>query len=199
VVGVQQGTANTPQVPKRPQRLASRLRARKTTANRDLVMHDQEDAPVEQETSNAQNTSPSHVIERFLAERSSPEGLEILVQWEGYSKRDSTWELETSLAESAPETVRSWRARSGNELGEEEVPLYEVEKILMRGIHEGEDIYVVKWKGYPLPQDMTIEPCERLKVDVPLIVNEFEQKRFEPKSSEQKRENWWSRLTALIF
>jgi hypothetical protein len=36
---------------------------------------------------------------------------------------------------------------------------------------------LVKWKGFKKVKDRTWEPCERLRVDVPLIVEAFEEKR----------------------
>ncbi|KAH8768656.1 hypothetical protein F5882DRAFT_466077 [Hyaloscypha sp. PMI_1271] len=40
----------------------------------------------------AESAPENYVIEKFLADRLTSEGLEILVKWERYDKQDSTWE-----------------------------------------------------------------------------------------------------------
>jgi hypothetical protein len=73
--------------------------------------------------------------------------------------------------------VRTWK--SSRESIEEKIPIYEVETILERSVHGGEDCYLVQWKGYPLAKDRTFEPCERLRIDVPVMVDAFERTRRE--------------------
>jgi hypothetical protein len=83
------------------------------------------------------------------------------------------------MMESAPDMVAAWVAKSGVEV-EEETPItvdYIVEKILGWRKFKGVLHYLVKWKGFKKVKDRTWEPCERLRVDVPLIVEAFEEKR----------------------
>ncbi len=117
---------------------------------------------------------------QFMAERKTPEGLQFLVQWDDYpQEKDWTWETEAAMMESTPHMVAAWAAKSGVEI-EEENPItvdYIVEKILGRRKFKGVLHYLVKWKGFEKVKDRTWEPCERLRVDVPLIVEAFEEKR----------------------
>ena len=117
---------------------------------------------------------------QFMAERKTSEGQHFLVQWEDYpQEKDWTWETEAAMMESAPDMVAAWVAKSGVEV-EEETPItvdYIVEKILGRRKFKGVLHYLVKWKGFKKVKDRTWEPCERLRVDVPLIVEAFEEKR----------------------
>jgi hypothetical protein len=117
---------------------------------------------------------------QFMAQRKTSEGLQFLVQWEDYpQEKDWTWETEAAMIESTPDMVAAWVAKSEAEI-EEENPItvdYIVEKILGRRKFKGVLHYLVKWKGFEKVKDRTWEPCERLRVDVPLIVEEFEEKR----------------------
>ncbi|PMD24277.1 hypothetical protein NA56DRAFT_746430 [Hyaloscypha hepaticicola] len=117
---------------------------------------------------------------QFMAERKTPEGLQFLVQWEDYpQEKDWTWETEAAMTESAPDMVAAWAVKSGVEI-EEEKPItvdYIVEKIMGRRKFKGVLHYLVKWKGFEKVKDRTWEPCGRLRVDVPLIVEAFEEKR----------------------
>ncbi len=117
---------------------------------------------------------------QLMAERKTPAGLKFLVQWEDYpQEKDWTWETETEMMESAPDMVAAWAAKSGVDI-EEENPItvdYIIEKILGRRKFKGVPHYLVKWKGFEKVKDRTWEPCERLRVDVPLIVEAFEEKR----------------------
>jgi hypothetical protein len=123
-----------------------------------------------------------YVVEKFLAERQTPQGLEILVQWEGYpNEEDFTWEQAKSLAESVPNMLEEWNEKEENlgAEGEEEndaCQIAEAEKILTRRKFNGVPHYLVKWVGYEKVEDRTWEPCERLRVDTPFIVEEYEQK-----------------------
>lgn len=117
---------------------------------------------------------------QFMAERKTAEGLQFLVQWQDYpEEKDWTWETEIAMIESAPDMVMAWLAKSEVEV-EEENPItvdYIVEKILGRRKFKGLPYYLVKWKGYEEVKDRTWEPCERLRIDVPLIVEAFELKK----------------------
>ena len=117
---------------------------------------------------------------QFMAERKTSEGLQFLVQWRDYpEEKDWTWEMETAMIESAPDMVTAWLAKSEREV-EDEDPItvdYIVEKILGRRKFKGVPHYLVKWKGFEEVKDRTWEPCERLSIDVPLIVEAFEEKK----------------------
>jgi hypothetical protein len=126
-------------------------------------------APNTSMTSTTEIPDAHYVIEKLLSERTMRNGkLKILVKWEGYGDEEATWELESELAESAPEMVKHWRAHKG--IGEQ---VFEVERILER---DG-DYYIVQWVGFPLAGDRTRERCSKLMVDVPLMVQEFERER----------------------
>jgi hypothetical protein len=117
---------------------------------------------------------------QFMAERETSEGLQFLVQWEDSpQEKDWTWETEAAMMESAPDMVAAWAAKSGAEIEDENTITvdYIVEKILGRRKFKGVLHYLVKWKGFEKVKDRTWEPCERLRVDVPLIVEAFEEKR----------------------
>jgi hypothetical protein len=126
-------------------------------------------APKTSTTSTTELPGSLYVIERLLSERTTLDGeVEILVKWEDYGDEEATWELESELAESAPEMVRLWRAQKGIE-----DQVFEVERILGK---DG-DCYIVQWVGFPLARDRTRERCSKLMVDVPLMVQDFERKR----------------------
>ncbi|RDL39335.1 uncharacterized protein BP5553_03675 [Venustampulla echinocandica] len=121
-----------------------------------------------------------YVLDKFMAERHTPQGLEILVQWKHYPlEKDWTWETSSSLAESVPEMLKQWYSRaalSDSAKEEEKVSVNVVEEILSRHTRKGVLYYLVKWEGYPNVKDRTWELAERLKADVPFLVDEFERK-----------------------
>jgi hypothetical protein len=116
---------------------------------------------------------------QFMAERRTSEGLQFLVQWRDYpEEKDWTWETEAAMIESALDMVTAWLAKSDVEVDEEN-PItvdYIVERILGRRKFKGVAHYLVKWKGFEEVKDRTWEPCERLSIDVPLLVEAFEEK-----------------------
>lgn len=71
------------------------------------------------------------------------------------------------------------RTREAEEEVEEEPanPDDIVEKILSKRKVKGVPHYLVKWVGYEQVKDRTWEPCERLAVDVPSIVDAYEGKK----------------------
>jgi len=128
-----------------------------------------------------------YVVEKFLAERQTPQGLEILVQWEEYpNEEDFTWEDAKPLAESVPDMLEEWNDRENAESKEAEddsCRIEEVEEILGRRKFKGVPHYLVKWVGYEDVKDRTWEPCERLRIDTPFIVEEYEEKQKRAKKT----------------
>ncbi|TVY27251.1 hypothetical protein LHYA1_G004244 [Lachnellula hyalina] len=128
----------------------------------------------------SKDTSPLYVSEKVIAERQTPEGLEILVQWERFpAEEDWTWERAKSLAESAPDSIDEWNRRADRTSIEKENEGHDaceiqVEKILGRRKVKGTPHYLAKWIGYDQVKDRTWEPCEKLRIDVPFIVEEYE-------------------------
>jgi Chromo (CHRromatin Organisation MOdifier) domain len=117
---------------------------------------------------------------QFMAEQKTHEGLQFLVQLQDYpEEKDWTWETQPAMIESAPDLVTAWTAKTGFEVEEKSSVTvnYIVERILGRRKFKGVPHYLVKWKGYETVKDRTWEPCERLRVDVPLIVEAFEEKK----------------------
>lgn len=118
---------------------------------------------------------------QFMADRKTCEGLQLLVQWADYpEEQDWTWEPESAMMDCAPDIVAAWKVQSEVALGKEDLVTvdYIVEKILGRRKFKGVPHYLVKWKGFEETKDRTWEPCERLRIDVPLIVEEFEEKKM---------------------
>jgi len=78
------------------------------------------------------------------------------------------------MIETAPDMAMVWLTK--NEAEEETLITvdYIVERILGREKFKGVPHYLVKWKGYEAVKDRTWESCERLRIDVPLIVKAFE-------------------------
>lgn len=73
----------------------------------------------------------------------------------------------------------AWRAKDEEAFGGE-TPItgdYIVERVLGKWKFKGVPHYLVKWKGYEEVKDRTWEPCERLMVDVPLLVEAFRNKK----------------------
>lgn len=99
-----------------------------------------------------------------------------LVQWKDQS--EESWVSEKSLLRSAPELVREWKSRQVEVHDKSKVapPVLEyiVERILGKKKIKGVSHYLVKWEGYPLEKDRTWEPCDRLRIDVPTLVDEYE-------------------------
>jgi hypothetical protein len=130
-------------------------------------------------------SSAYYVVEKFRSERETPQGLEILVEWENYPREtDWTWEPEVSLKESVPEMIEEWhRARVGSvDLGveidrKEDFEMHEVERIIHYRRIKKIPHYLVSWKGYPERKDQTWERCDKLKIDVPTLVDEYECQR----------------------
>lgn len=111
----------------------------------------------------SRESSPLYIVERFVAERQTPEGLEILVQWEGYpNEEDWTWEEAESVAESVPNLVKEWNSRAVQRskkkqkaLDKSACDIEEVEKILGHRKFNGVPHYLVKWVGYAEVKDRT--------------------------------------------
>ena len=158
---------------------------RKVDGDKDEIKVEEEDVPTPELASASRDTSPLYVVERFVAERQTPGRLEILVQWEGYpDEEDWTWERAKSLAESVPSMVEEWNGRADQSPKEDEedeekdaCEIQVVEKILGRRKVNGIPHYLVKWVGYDQVKDRNWEPCEKLQIDVPFVVEEYEAKR----------------------
>ncbi|KAG9239271.1 hypothetical protein BJ875DRAFT_448845 [Amylocarpus encephaloides] len=137
-----------------------------------------------------QSSSASYVVERFRADRQTPIGPEILVEWQDYpEKADWTWESEERLVERVPEMVATWHMREPEEENEdnenaENIIVMEVDKIIGRRKRKDTFWYKVSWKGYP-SKDCTWEPYETLHTDVPFIVEAYDRKQ--QKTSKRKR------------
>jgi hypothetical protein len=56
--------------------------------------------------------------------------------------------------------------------------VYEVETILGKRKIKGEWHYLVKWKGFSKDEAESLEPCEKLAVDVPELVEAFENRKL---------------------
>jgi hypothetical protein len=131
-------------------------------------------------TSGDSTTEEEYEPERIIAERKSEQGtIQLLIQWVGYPKeKDFTWEDAKALEQSVPEFITSWRATKAQGKEKQQVNIeYTVEKILGKRKFKGIPHYLVAWKGFPLVGDRTWEPCLRLGVDVPELMEGFEMKR----------------------
>jgi hypothetical protein len=143
------------------------------------------DEEQEDEESHEEDSASLYVVEKFRARRETPQGVEILVEWEGYSNEtDWTWETEASLKESGPEMVEEWqRLRVGSiDLGtdiveKQEFEIKEVERIIYCRNIKKVPHYLVSWKGYPEKKDQTWKRCDKLRTDVPILVDEYERQR----------------------
>ncbi|KAL2074872.1 hypothetical protein VTL71DRAFT_8651 [Oculimacula yallundae] len=118
----------------------------------------------------------SGVPARIRAERKAGNQVQLLVQWKSYpDEKDWTWELESELKESVPQMVKAWKSKkSKGETEAEGVIEHTVEKIISKKMYKGVAHYLVKWEGYEKVEDRTWEPCERLAIDVPEIVEAYE-------------------------
>ena len=117
-----------------------------------------------------------YVPKRFVAQRETPDGSEILVEWEDWpDEKDFTWEPVSNLQEDAPEMMKAWKAsRKPKKIWK----VYEVETILGKRKIKGEWHYLVKWKGFSKDEAESLEPCEKLAVDVPELVEAFENRKL---------------------
>jgi hypothetical protein len=152
-------------------------------------LNDNDDAfsPSKQLISGLENVQPSedsnteeeeYQPEKIIAERKTEEGTtQFLIQWVGYpEEKDWTWEDEMTLLDLPIITI--WKEAQGKEKEKEAANVeYIVEKILGKRKFKGTPHYLVAWKGFPEVEDRTWEPCERLGVDVPHLVDAFEMKR----------------------
>jgi hypothetical protein len=116
-----------------------------------------------------------YVPKRFVAQRETPDGPEILVEWEDWpDEKDFTWEPVSNLQEDAPEMMKAWKAsRKRKKI----LKVYEVETILGKRKIKGEWNYLVKWKGFSKDEAQSLEPCEKLAIDVPELVEAFENRK----------------------
>lgn len=128
--------------------------------------------------SEVEETQNSGVPAKIMAERRTSDEIQLLVKWKNYpDEKDWTWELQSELKKTTPTLVKAWRTKKDKEDAETEVVLEDVvEKILGKRKWKGVPHYLVKWKGYEEIKDRTWEPCERLKVDVPEMVDAYESK-----------------------
>jgi hypothetical protein len=132
----------------------------------------------------ADEESPlEYTPKRFVAQRDTPDGPEILVEWEGWpDEKDWTWEPESNLLEDTPKMVKAWKAsRKAKKVSK----VYEVDSILGKRKVRGDWNYVVKWKGFSKDEATSLEPCEKLRVDVPDLVVAFENRK--PKRGRPKK------------
>ncbi len=128
--------------------------------------------------SEVEETQASGVPVKIMAERRDPDEIQLLVKWKNYpEEKDWTWKSQSELRGTVPKLVKSWRAKKDEKDSETEVILEDiVEKILGKRKWKGVPHYLVKWKGYEEIEDRTWEPCARLKVDVPEMVDAYESK-----------------------
>jgi hypothetical protein len=116
-----------------------------------------------------------YVPKRFVAQRETLDGPEILVEWEDWpDEKDFTWEPVSNLQEDAPEMMKAWKA---SRKPKKVLKVYEVETILGKRKIKGEWHYLVKWKGFSKDEAKSLEPCEKLAVDVPELVEAFENRK----------------------
>jgi Chromo (CHRromatin Organisation MOdifier) domain len=143
---------------------------------------DREDDDANDEAAGDEETS-EYVPKRFVAQRETPDGPEILVEWEDWpDEKDWTWEPLNNLQEDAPDMMKAWRAsRKAKKVSK----VFEVESILGKRKIKGEWHYLVKWKGFSKDEAKSLEPCEKLAVDVPELVEAFE--NHKPKRGRPKR------------
>jgi Chromo (CHRromatin Organisation MOdifier) domain len=134
---------------------------------------DARDADVKDE--DAEESTAEYDPKRFVAQRDTPDGPEILVEWEDYpDEKDWTWEPVGNLQEDAPEMVKAWKA---SRKAKKVFKVYEVESILGKRKIQGEWHYRVKWKGFSKDEATSLEPCEKLALDVPDLVKAFESRK----------------------
>lgn len=137
--------------------------------------------------SNSNETLPSTTVprpERILAERRVDRKFEYLILHHDTTEH---WISERSLIKTSPPLIPKWKASktkiekqniSTPTPRNEQISLsYVVEKILDKRKFKGVSHYLVKWEGYERTEDRTWEPCERLGVDIPGMVEEYEMKR----------------------
>ncbi|KAN0095994.1 hypothetical protein V8E51_014799 [Hyaloscypha variabilis] len=143
---------------------------------------DREDDDANDEAAGDEETS-EYVPKRFVAQRETPDGPEILVEWEDWpDEKDWTWEPLNNLQEDAPDMMKAWKAsRKAKKVSK----VFEVESILGKRKIKGEWHYLVKWKGFSKDEAKSLEPCEKLAVDVPELVEAFE--NHKPKRGRPKR------------
>ena len=147
------------------------------TETRDLEIQAQSPA---RSASPSRNTSPEYAIEKLMGSRETMDGEEYLVKWDGYpSQKDWTWEPESSLLDSTPSLVRAFKSAKTQQSRKTkaEAEIYTIERILGRRKFKGVPHYLVKWEGYESVEDRTWEPEDKLRVDVPWLVDAFEEKK----------------------
>jgi 2EXR family/Chromo (CHRromatin Organisation MOdifier) domain len=146
----------------------------------DMKDKDEEDTGDEEE---GDEETTRYVPKRFVAQRETPDGPEILVEWEDWpEEKDYTWEPVSNLQEDAPEMMKAWKA---SRKPKKVLKVYEVETILGKRKIKGEWHYLVKWKGFSKDEAKSLEPCEKLAVDVPELVEAFE--NHKPKRGRRKK------------
>jgi len=142
----------------------------------DLLFEESEHPPPHSTITEDEEYTPM----QFMAERKTAEGLEFLVQWQDYpEEKDWTWETEAAMLDCAPDMVKAWLTKNEDEVEEENSVTvdYTVERILGKRKFKGVLHYLVKWDGFEETKDRTWEPCERLMIDVLLVVEAFEEKK----------------------
>jgi hypothetical protein len=147
-------------------------KAEEAAADEDMKDEDEEDASDGEE---GDQGTTEYVPKRFVAQRETPDGPEILVEWEDWpDEKDYTWEPVSNLQEDAPEMMKAWKA---SRKPKKVIKVYEVESILGKRKIQGEWHYLVKWKGFSKEEAKSLEHCEKLAVDVPELVEAFENRR----------------------
>jgi hypothetical protein len=81
------------------------------------------------------------------------------------------------MVETAPDMVMAWITKHEVEEDNSITVDYIIEKTLLRRKFKGAPHFLVKWKEYKTVKDRTWEQCERLRIDMPLIVKAFEEKK----------------------
>ncbi|KAE9371060.1 hypothetical protein N431DRAFT_425747 [Stipitochalara longipes BDJ] len=160
-------------------------RGEEEAETKDTEMKDKEDQ--KDEDANDEDAGDEEIAEyvpkRFAAQRETPDGPEILVEWEDWpDEKDWTWEPVSNLQEDAPEMMKAWKA---SRKAKKAFKVFEVESILGKRKIKGEWHYLVKWKGFSKDEAKSLEPCEKLAVDVPELVEAFENRK--PKRGRPKK------------
>ncbi|ESZ95107.1 hypothetical protein SBOR_4518 [Sclerotinia borealis F-4128] len=136
---------------------------------------DGDEPEAETETETLKDSTTKEFFEVLAVQGSRKDGADneqLLVEWKNFPReKDWTWEPIEKLRKSCPNFVKEWEDSSQNE----DTGMHEVESIMgKRKGPGGRFQYHIKWVGWGKKYN-TWEPAEKLKIDVPYIVEEFEE------------------------
>lgn len=167
---------------------------------------EEENGEVQDDDNNMQEAKDDGELyfpEQILAQRGFATTLQYLIQWQGYpNPSQHTWEHASNMEQVAPTLVQAWQdarqshtkqTSQGKTTARDTSPVpsynetYIVEAVMAKRSVKNTTQYLIKWLGYDDERDQTWEPSTTMRVDIPTMIEAFEQRARQRKTKGKSR------------